>query len=167
MRSFNTFGMVTLLSLISAGPTPASAATLNIEFKDPDHFRDMPRSDSDKARVLKEVGQHFEKLAKTLPESDTLTVNVLDFDMAGDVRPNVRTGTDIRVLRGRADWPSMTIRYSLIRNGAPIASGENAIDDKDYFGHINKYSNTETLRYEKAMIDVWFSKNLQNYTVTN
>ena len=55
----------------------------------------------------------------------------------------------------------MLVRYTLESNGKVIDSGEDQLSDMNYMGHINRYSEGDTLRYEKAMIDDWFKKSSQ------
>ena len=93
-----------------------------------------------------------------MPPGEDLQVEVVDLDMAGRLIPNFRASQDLRVLRGGADWPHMKLRYTLSANGQVISSGEEQLSDMAYLDHINRYSDGDTLRYEKRMIDDWFNK---------
>jgi len=83
---------------------------------------------------------------------------VLDVDLAG--RRDFLRGRppEVRVLRGRADWPSMTVRYVLEANGQVLARGEEIIADRDYLDRANRYPLSESYRYEKRMLDQWFKE---------
>jgi hypothetical protein len=61
-----------------------------------------------------------------------------------------------------ADWPMIQLRYSLVQNGAVIASGEERLRDMSYLDRrlYNRYSSGDPLRYEKQMIDEWFGKKI-------
>lgn len=141
------------LVLLSAGAVSASVTTA---FSHPENFRDLPFAPTDREQVLKELSDHFARLGKDLPPGQDLRVEVLDLDMAGHIRPSFRGRPDIRILTGGADWPTMVVRYTLESNGKVIASGEDKLSDMDYLQRINRYSDGDTLRYEKRMIDDWF-----------
>lgn len=137
--------------------TPASAA-VTVTFVQPESYRDLPFSPIDREHVLRDMGEHFAKLEKALPPGQDLKIDVLDFDMAGRLVPNFRATQDLRVLRGGADWPHMKVRYTLSANGQVITSGEDQLSDMAYLDRINRYSDGDTLRYEKRMVDDWFNK---------
>jgi hypothetical protein len=141
------------LVLLSAG---GASAAVTAAFSHPENFRDMPFGQYDREQVLRDLGDHFARLGKDLPPGQNLRVEVLDLDLAGEIRPNFRGRQDIRILRGGADWPSMVLRYTLESNGRVIASGEDRLSDMGYLQRINRYSDGDTLRYEKRMIDDWF-----------
>lgn len=135
-----------------------AAAAVTVTFVQPENFRDMPFATAERQQVLKELGEHFAKLEKSLPPGQDLKVDVTDLDMAGRMVPNFRGKQDIRVLRGGADWPHMTVRYTLLSHGKVIDSGEDQLSDMAYMDHINSYSDGDTLRYEKRMVDDWFNR---------
>lgn len=147
-------GMATLLAL--AGLALPAMAAVTVTFVHSDQYHDLPFSPIDRAQVLKDMGAHFARLEKLLPPGQDLQVEVLDFDMAGRRVPNFRGRDDLRVLKGGADWPHMTLRYTLTDNGRVIASGEDQLSDMSYMDHINSYPDGDTLRYEKRMVDDWF-----------
>ncbi|MES2759568.1 MAG: DUF3016 domain-containing protein [Pseudomonadota bacterium] len=142
------------LLLLSAG---GASAGVTVTFANPDQFRDMPLSPSDRADMLKELTEHFERLGKDLPPGQDLRVEVLDMDLAGELRPNFR-GHEIRILRGTADWPRMQVRYTLEANGQVVRRGEDALSDMTYLNRTPRYADSDTMRYEKRMIDEWFKE---------
>jgi hypothetical protein len=141
------------LVLLSAG---GASAAVTAAFSHPENYSDLPFAQYDRDQVLKDLGDHFARLGKDLPPGQNLRVEVLDLDMAGRIRPNFRGREDLRVLRGGADWPSMVLRYTLESDGKVIASGEDKLSDMAYLQRYNRYSDRDTLRYEKRMIDDWF-----------
>ena len=143
---------LTSLFVLSAG---GASAAVTVAFSHPEKYSDLPFSPTDREQVLKELSEHFAALGKDLPPGQDLRVEVTDLDMAGRIHPNVR-GHDLRVLRGGADWPHMALRYSLESNGRVIASGEENLSDMMYLDRLSRYSDGDTLRYEKRMIDDWF-----------
>lgn len=147
----------TLLLAVAIGCGLGNAiATVTVTFTQPEGYTDMPFASWDRERVMKELQNHFDKLGAKLPQGQDLKVEVLDIDLAGRIEPQSRFGNDIRVLKGRADWPTISLRYSVESQGKVLGSGEARIDDKSYLDHFNRYSANEPLRYEKRMLDEWF-----------
>lgn len=151
------FKSLALAGMLCAAAASASAG-VTVAFANPDNFRDMPMAPSDRADILKELTEHFESLGKDLPPGYDLRVEVLDLDLAGELRPNFRGHNDIRILRGGADWPRMQVRYTLEANGQVISRGEDALSDMNYLNRSPRYAETDTLRYEKRMINEWFKE---------
>jgi hypothetical protein len=139
--------------LASAG---AASAGVTVKYEDPDKFQDVPKWEKDREQVLKDLSAHFAKLGKDLPADETLNITVTDIDLAGWVEPSRRRIDDIRILRGGADWPMMKLQYTLERNGQVIRSGDERITNMMYQQRINRYDNSDYLRYEKQMIDDWY-----------
>lgn len=144
------------LCLLSA--TSAFAAEVTVHYVQPDKYADMPFQPWEREDVMKQLTDHFNRLGKRLPADQALTIDVLDIDLAGRIIPNVRSGRDIRVMKGEADWPHMRLRYSLQQGGNVVASGNADISDMAYMQHLNRYSDGDPLRYEKQMLDDWFEK---------
>lgn len=150
------FNCLALAGLMAFSAGSASAA-VTVAYSHPENFRDMPFAQIDRERILKDLSEHFGKLSALLPPGQDLRVEVLDLDLAGRMHPYFRGQQDIRVLRGGADWPHMQVRYTLEANGQVIASGEDKLSDMMYMDRINRYSDGDSLRYEKRMIDDWFT----------
>lgn len=142
--------------LLSAGA--ASAASVSVSYEHPDQFTDLPFTPWDREQVLKDLTEHFNALGKLLPADQQLKIDVLDVDLAGREHMSHRGAREIRILKDQADWPRMHLRYSLEANGQVLKSGDEQLSDMMYMGHINRYSDGDTLRYEKAMLDEWFRK---------
>lgn len=140
------------LWLLSAG---SAAAAVTVTFVDVDKYSDMPRNDGERQAILNGLETHFKTLAAGLPSGQDLKVEVLDLDLAGRIEPN-RTLYDIRILRGKTDWPRMKLRYTIEEQGKLIKSGEEDIADMMYMEHLNRYSKSDTIRFEKRMLDDWF-----------
>ena len=62
---------------------------------------------------------------------------------------------DARILRG-VTWPRMKLRYALKENGRVVLSAEEAIADLNYLSSPTFYGPSDSLRYEKRMLDDWF-----------
>jgi hypothetical protein len=144
------------LFLLSAG---AASAAVKVTYHQPEKFADMPFASWDREQTLSLFTDYFNQLAKALPPGQDMDIEVLDIDLAGREYPG-RTGRELRVLRGDADWPRMHLKYSLLQDGAVVKSGEAQLSDMNYLYHLSRYSDGDTLRYEKQMIDDWFEKNI-------
>ena len=134
-----------------------AVAAVTVTFTQPENYVDMPFSSWEKDTVMKDLRGHFDKLGAKLPQGQDLKVEVLDIDLAGQIEPRTRGTHDFRVLRGRADWPTIQLRYSIESQGKVVKSGEARINDMNYLqNQISRYSANESLRYEKRMLDEWF-----------
>src|SRR5471032_487004 len=113
----------TLLAAAAAATLLASGAAraqqVEVSYVKPEQFSDVPFMQVDRERVLKDLTDHFAELGHKLPAGQTLKITVLDVDLAGRLYPR-RTGDDIRIMRGAADWPRMHLHYSLDQNGQAI-----------------------------------------------
>ena len=144
------------MMLMSAG---SASAGVTVNFVESDKYSDLPFAAWERKQVLEEFTEHFEKLSKSLPAGVDLNVEILDIDLAG--RIHHRRANEIRVLRGGADWPIIHLRYSVVQNGAVVASGTERLSDMMYLDNMrNRYSSGDPLRYEKRMIDEWFDKTI-------
>ncbi len=155
MKTFiRMVGMAVLLlaasSLASAGARVTYVAT--------EKMTDVPRFSSDRESMEIHFRETIEKLAEKLPAGQQLNVEFLDIDLAGDQFPRVAV-QDVRVLKGRADWPRMHLRYTLEENGQVIKSGEPKLSDPNYLMSSNLYNN-EQYSHEKQMLEDWFRKDL-------
>ncbi|MDM5179656.1 DUF3016 domain-containing protein [Massilia sp. DJPM01] len=148
------------LAALMALPASAATAAASVSYAEPDRFTDVPFAPWERERVLKQLTDHFDKLAASLPPGQELKVEVLDLDLAGQVKPNFRGGQDLRVMNGGADWPHIHFRYSIAEGGKVIKSGEEKLSNMQYLNRMNQYGNNELLRYEKQMLDDWFKQTL-------
>ena len=145
-------------SLLLASVAASAAVTVN--FVKPDDYPDMPFSPSDRAAILKDLGDHFTKLGKNLPDGTDVQIDVLDLDLAGRLEPSRRGDRDLRVLRGGADWPRMRVHYSVESGGKVVNSGDAQLQDMNYQFNARRVNDSDPLRYEKQMIDEWFYKTI-------
>ncbi|MGO4394946.1 DUF3016 domain-containing protein [Variovorax sp. M-6] len=157
----------TLAAILAAGASAAvSAADLSVVFVDPGQFTDAAYShphgtERQRAEVLRDIERHLRQLAERgLPAGDALRIEVLDIDLAGWFEPfRFRTGADVRVLRD-ITWPRITLHYTLTRGDRVIASAEEQVADLNYLMRVNRYGDSDRLRFEKAMLDDWFGRRI-------
>lgn len=142
------------LLLAAGAPGAAFAGTADVRFINPDSFADLGTFKSDEKSNMDSLSYYIQQLAKQLPPDQALRVDVLDVDLAGEVR-QTRNGP-IRVARESA-FPVIRLRWSLESGGRVLRSGEQRLADLNYRHHIRdaRYSTTQ-LYYEKHMLDDWF-----------
>jgi hypothetical protein len=144
---------VTLVALLVAGAAHA-AGSVQVSFVKPENFADIRDRTYSREQNLKALEEVITSAAQPyVADGQTLKIEVLDVDLAGEVRPGARA-YDIRVLRGRADWPRITLRWSI--DGATPRSGEAVVQDMAYLQHIPPAMSGGALVYERRMLDEWF-----------
>ena len=147
----------TLAAAVALLACSAAWAEVSVTYVKPEDYLDVPRSEIERDRMLKDFSDYFAKLDKKLPAGQTLKIEVLDIDLAGRLYPRYN-GEDIRILKGGADWPRMDLRYTVEQDGRVVRSGEAKLSDMMYLEHSRLIHRNESLRYEKQMLDDWFSK---------
>ena len=145
-----TFALACVTAL---APVAATAGEAVVTFSNVKDYTDFPYSESESLQKL--IAEHCIKQVKTLPASVEIKIEVLDIDLAGDIKANFRTPTDIRVRKGRSDGPEMKVRFTISDHGKVIGSGEETLADPNYLTRSNRYYSTDELRYEKLMMDDW------------
>ena len=145
--------------LIATAAGPGQAGTVEVLFVDPDGYADAGGHLGDAQRYRDELTRLLDQLgARWLPAEQSLRVEFLNIDLAGEIRVTPRANNP-RVLRGRADWPRFELRY-LLRSGEQVlASGQESLADMSYMGNpdTNPIGNgDESLPYEKRMLSRWF-----------
>ena len=108
-------------------------------------------------RNVEILSKHLASLAGRLPDGQALKVELTDVDLAGQMRPTRRLG-EVRVATGRADWPSLTLRWSLSAGGRTLAQGEDRVADMAYLQHPLRGRADQPLAYELRLIDRWFAE---------
>lgn len=148
-------------ALLVALAHPAHAGQADVRFVEPDRFSDAGRSPFDRERALASLAAHVKDLARQLPDGQTLKVEFLDVDLAGDLVP--RRGTDVRVLRGGADVPQIRLRWALEQAGSTLKKGEQRLTDLGYLTSrpgANAASDGD-LPYERWLLTQWFREQVQ------
>jgi Protein of unknown function (DUF3016) len=144
-----------LLLLACAGAAQA-AGTVQVSFVQPEKFTDVRDGAFRAEDNLANLQRHLEQIgAQYTPDGQTLKIEVLDVDLAGEVRPGVRPH-DLRVLRGRADWPRVQLRYTLEGSGTAPRTGTATVADMAYLQRTPTHYSTEPLPYERRMLEEWF-----------
>jgi len=145
---------------VAGAAWPALAGGIvQVNFVKPDQFADIGRDSVDRSGNLKILQDHMTTWGARLPDGQALNVDVLDVDLAGEVRPTRRL-SDIRVLRGSVDWPRMTLRWSLVADGRTLKSGLDKLNDMAYLGRMAGLRQGHALAYDLRMLDDWFRERI-------
>lgn len=145
-----------MLSLALAGA--AHAGTVTVAYPANAQYTDAGATPWDRDANLKELQAYLQGLGpKYLPADRSINIEVLDVDLAGDVRP-LRHRGDTRIIRGRSDWPRIMVRYTVSSGDKVIQSAEETVSDMSYLNRMTDLKGYEPLHYEKRMLDSWFKQ---------
>lgn len=134
----------------------AASADVTVNYIQPERFADLPFAPWEREAVLKDLTQHFAKLGAQLPPGQNLRIDVQDIDLAGREYPG-RGARDLRVIHSNGvDWPRIELHYAIESNGQVVRDGDVQLRDMAFMDRIGRYSDGDSLRYEKRMIDDWF-----------
>jgi hypothetical protein len=145
------------MALVLAAAAAQAAGNVQVSFVQPESFADIRDAQLSSVVNLRELKRHLEELgARHVTDGQTLTIEVLDVDLAGEIRFSRGWHENVRVLNGRADWPRINLRVTLESAGQPVHRFEQAVSDMAYLQRINRYRDGELLSHEKRMLDEWF-----------
>ena len=149
------------------GVFSVQAADVQVTWKHPDKYRDIKAGTEGKIRfrknTFKALEKHLIKLAKALPESQTLEIDVTDVDLAGDVHASGMR--NIRVVKDLY-FPRMVFSFKLI-NPEHVTIHSDTVDLKNMnfmMGTRSRYRN-KLLGYEKNLLDDWFKDEFVNFVI--
>ena len=136
----------------------AQAGTVKVSYSEDTQFTDAGPTPWEREANLRNLSAYMKSLgAQYLPADRNLSIDVLDVDLAGEIKPFRLRRPDVRVARGGADWPRITLRYSLTGpDGQVIRRGEEVVSDMQYLNHLAEARTYDSLPYEKRMLDHWF-----------
>lgn len=151
--------IISLLTvLLSVNAIQVHAATVEVTYTEPNKFSDMRPGERHRhafqEEVFYNVNKHLTKLAKKLPEDQTLTIEFIDIDLAGDIR---FTGGQLFRVVSNIYSPRLQFNYQLTdKNKHIIKSGEENIRDTSFMMHQRLRYKNEAFGYEKKVLDEWF-----------
>lgn len=153
-----TLGLTMMLAM--AAPVAALAAgPVGVTYVAPETFRDREfRQARSRASALAEFDRWFAELgARYLPSGQSLRIEVLEMDLAGDFEP-WRTGwQDVRFLRDTTP-PRIHLRYRLMQGDTVIRAGEERLTDMNYLSDPRGHGDSRRFVYDKLMVQDWFRK---------
>jgi len=153
MKPVARFLVAAVSATLSLGAV--AAGLVEVKFIQPQQFSDAGRTAAERERTLQALATRLRALGQRLPDGQKLTIEVSDVDLAGTVELGHH---DVRVLRGRADWPRIRLAYTLESGATTLARGEETVQDMDYLNSIPRTASGDELPYEMQMLDEWFRK---------
>lgn len=145
-----------VLAALLVAPLAAQAAgQVQVRWIEPEKYADAGRGAFDRERTLEALAAHLQSLGRRLPAGQTLSLEVTDLELAGELEPFSRLHDEVRVLRGRADWPRMSLRYTLSEGSRTLAAGDAQLSDPNYFLRSLPVGLRGALAYEKRMLNDW------------
>jgi hypothetical protein len=145
----------------------AAQAEVEIEWEKPEKYSDVRPSNEPRKRfreaTFQHINEYMNKLALALPENQTLLMKVSDLDLAGQVWPASFVGfghsaSDVRIIKN-IDIPRISFSYQLVdESGEVVQQAEVKLKDMSFLDRSNRFFKSESLRYEKSMLQRWFIK---------
>ena len=140
---------------------PAAGAAVTVEFVAPGSYSDANLHSRFRGAptrsVLFELESHLAHLGRLyLAPNESLKIQILDIDLAGEIERLPGTMQDQRVLRG-GTWPRITLRYVLERDGKVQRDAHEVVISSSYFG-FGAPGAVGDLWHEKRMLGDWFRR---------
>ena len=146
------------------GALPAEGP-VDVSWRDPESFSEIRYShnpnESRRGNWLEDLAEYTRKRAQArLPAGERLAVEFVDIDRAGDFEPwRGITLQDTRFIR-EIYPPRIVLNIKRTdAGGAVVAEGERKLLDAMFMGSVI-HSDTDTLRFEKQLIDRWLAREL-------
>ena len=105
---------------------------------------------------VEEIAEYLQtRTARALPAGERVEIDILDIERAGEYEWLRDTAQDIRVMRDLYP-PRLTLQFRrYAADGHVIAEGERRLVDVAYLMGPQPISTSDTLVYEKRLIDRW------------
>lgn len=154
-------GPCTLLIAIAAMLAPtAHAGVVEVNYDLRAAFTDAGVTQVERERHLAALAAHLASLGeRRLPPGQRLSIELVDLDLTGTLRPSRHAAGDVRIVNGRADGPRIELRYTLSDAGQVLASGRETLADAGLprLGAARDSDGGDPLRHEKSLLDHWFA----------
>lgn len=160
-------GTTSLFAAPPAEPAATPSSRVEVIFVQPEKFTDVKDSymDSEKGRdsILATLKEHIqERASRYLSEGQKLTLTFTNIDLAGDFEP--WRGPDYNNVRIVKELypPRMNFYYKLVdASGTVVKDGEEQLIDMSFQMSASPVNTSDSLRYEKAMLDTWLSDQIK------
>lgn len=163
LRTLVAATAVALLSavvLVALARPVHAAGSVEVVFIQPETFADVGRLDVEREEALQSLAEHLKRLGARLPDGQVLRIEVLDVDLAGERNPFLLD--DVRIVRGRADAPRLTLRWTLTEAGRTLRSAEERITDLGYMeGGARTAGDRSDHPYERRLLSRWFTERFE------
>lgn len=137
-----------------------------VQWSDPAEFTELKfsgnRWEAQRGNWVFQLAEHVRKEAgKRLPEGERLEVTINDIDRAGRYEPGRGLHMDsVRIMRDFYP-PMMDLTFTRYdAEGNVVAEGERRLRDTMYLSNASITRSSDSLRYEKQMIDDWLRREL-------
>jgi Protein of unknown function (DUF3016) len=137
----------------------AAHAETTVAFEHPDRYFDageLQRDVRDNRAVIEQMLVDFGR--RYLKADDVLQITVTDIDLAGRARFHSTGPNEVRILRGGADWPRITLRYVWTSEGRTAGPVDEMVADQNYLTFGPPPDNSRPLPYERRMLERWFKE---------
>jgi hypothetical protein len=142
---------------------PAVSDRITVMFDHPEKFTDLRDNSTDfenewgREHFLPPLKEHLERhAARLLPAGQKLTVTFTNIDLAGDFEPwRGMAWHDVRIVKDLY-VPRMTFKFTVTgEDGQVLKEGERKLLDGAFQMRITSAFNSDSLRYEKEMLNDW------------
>ncbi|WP_025870719.1 DUF3016 domain-containing protein [Methylobacillus glycogenes] len=144
----------------SQAPSQAPRPPVIVEYIQPEKFTDIASSQygPPNSSYLDQLSKHIAKQALSyLNAGQSLTISILDIDMAGAFEPWNTPGQDIRMIK-HIYPPRIALRYQLRdAEGKVLKDGEAHLSNPNYLMNLSPNS-MDSVRHEKALMDDWLRR---------
>jgi hypothetical protein len=141
---------------IVLAPT-AALADVKVSFVTPDRYSDRDfRNSASRDATLDEFRRYFARLGERyLKPGQSVSIEVLNIDLAGDYEPWRTRFHDVRIMRDVTP-PRFKLRYALRQGGRVVLQAEESVSDMNYLMNPSARMSSERYAYEKDMLRDWF-----------
>lgn len=134
---------------------------VSVKWTDPAQFSEVRfsgnRFESQRGDWVQSIAEYFRtSAARQLPPGDRLDITITDIKRAGQYEPwHGPRANDVRIVKDIYP-PRLRFNYTWTdANGQVIDQGERRLIDAGFLTTSVQTNDTDTLRYEKRMIDDW------------
>jgi len=156
---------------LALATTIARAATdgaVTVRYDHPENFTETKEVRAfaplqDDSGYLDRLARYIEKRATAkLAPGEQLAITVTDVDRAGSYLPSVGSAQPIRIVESVYP-PRIALHFRLLDSqGRVIREGDRKLTDLGFlYDNAGGATNTDSLRYEKRLIDRWLAKGPQ------
>lgn len=150
------------LALALSALSPQAGAQAGVQIKlaaELNSYADFGESAWERERNARDLEQIFKSLASLLAPGQTLSVEVLDVNLAGELE--WFRGLDrIRVMRD-IGWPMIELRFTLRQGSTVLRQGQERVSDVAYLAQSRWAEGHEPLAYERRMLTRWLQSTLK------
>ncbi|MBP2149638.1 MULTISPECIES: DUF3016 domain-containing protein [Xanthobacter] len=151
--------IVLLAALAILLPAAPAAAGISVRFVHPERYSDGDfRLPAERESIIASFASLFARLgARDLKPDQTLALEVLDIELAGEYEPWRRGGWgEVRILRDITP-PRFKMRYTLREKGKVVFAATETVTDINYMMNPSA-RNAGRFPFETAMLEDWFRR---------